>query len=685
MGVRSKLYLLLGVCVLGFACLFAADQVGSHYTERYQNLEELAANAYVEVLQVRREEKNFLLRHDPSTVSAVSQHIGKVRANVEDILRRDNTLAGEAGQALAELTAYGKSFDELAAIEKAKGFTEHEGIMRDFVYAARDLDDKFAPIADKDFQILLLTIRRHEKNWQLRDETSYVVKVQDGVKKLHAMVAAAEDLSAAQKKGFDAVIDAYQRSFMAYVDASAKAKQVTAAMVESGRKLMPPFEKIEKHYADKRHETDDIVDRAQVAVEVGLAVVVLLVILWIVRGISNSLAALGAYSRKVASGDLEAKPAGRFEAEFAALRDDTTAMVDNLKVQMRQVEEKQAEAARSAQAAEEAMREAMRKEEELAKTLSCMKTVAEQAADISRRLSGAAQELSSQTEQSAAGVELQRRRVDETASAVTQMNSTILEIAANAGQAAKNAETTRDNAVAGAEVVKQAGESMTAVNGIAVALKGDMGHLGQEAQSIGEVVGVINDIADQTNLLALNAAIEAARAGDAGRGFAVVADEVRKLAEKTMVATKEVESRIRAIQEAAGRNIRGMDEAVAAVTEANALAGRSGQAILAIVGNADATSGAVQSIAASAEEQSAASEQISRAITEISGVAEDNVAGVEATSRAAHALAAMAEELGRLIVTLGGDACGGPAALPEARSGVKALPGARSGKKALPS
>ncbi|EKO40733.1 MAG: methyl-accepting chemotaxis protein, partial [Solidesulfovibrio magneticus str. Maddingley MBC34] len=164
-----------------------------------------------------------------------------------------------------------------------------------------------------------------------------------------------------------------------------------------------------------------------------------------------------------------------------------------------------------------------------------------------------------------------------------------------------------------------------------------------------------------------------------------VADEVRKLAEKTMVATKEVESRIRAIQEAAGRNIRGMDQAVAAVTEANTLAGRSGQAILAIVGNADATSGAVQSIAASAEEQSAASEQISRAITEISGVAEDNVAGVEATSRAAHALAAMAEELGRLIVTLGGDACGGQAALPDARSGVKALPGARSGKKALPS
>ncbi len=76
--------------------------------------------------------------------------------------------------------------------------------------------------------------------------------------------------------------------------------------------------------------------------------------------------------------------------------------------------------------------------------------------------------------------------------------------------------------------------------------------LGDRADAIGNIVGMISEISEQTNLLALNAAVEAARAGDKGRGFAVVADEVRSLYTRTNDATREISAQVAHIQSETG-------------------------------------------------------------------------------------------------------------------------------------
>jgi len=156
---------------------------------------------------------------------------------------------------------------------------------------------------------------------------------------------------------------------------------------------------------------------------------------------------------------------------------------------------------------------------------------------IADSLAQASQVLASQVEGASKGAEMQSRRTEETATAMEEMNATVLEVARNAGSAAERAGQAQATAKEGEAVVERAVEAIRQVETLTGTLKRSMDGLAERAEAIGRIMGVISDIADQTNLLALNAAIEAARAGDAGRGFAVVADEVRKLAEKTMHAT----------------------------------------------------------------------------------------------------------------------------------------------------
>jgi methyl-accepting chemotaxis protein len=101
----------------------------------------------------------------------------------------------------------------------------------------------------------------------------------------------------------------------------------------------------------------------------------------------------------------------------------------------------------------------------------------------------------------------------------------------------------------------RASEQFVALQNMTTSIRGSVGRsadtiveLQSSTREIGQIVGVIRDIADQTNLLALNAAIEAARAGEQGRGFAVVADDVRKLAERTRVATVHIGQMIDSVQ-----------------------------------------------------------------------------------------------------------------------------------------
>lgn len=231
-------------------------------------------------------------------------------------------------------------------------------------------------------------------------------------------------------------------------------------------------------------------------------------------------------------------------------------------------------------------------------------------------LSTASDDLSRRTEQQAASLE-------QTAAALDEITVTVRKTADSAAQARSTVGIAKTDAERGDVVAREAVEAMNVIE--------------NSSRQIGDIIGVIDEIAFQTNLLALNAGVEAARAGDAGRGFAVVASEVRALAQRSAEAAKQIKTLISASR-------RQVETGVGCV-------GQTGTALQRIITQVNELADVVVQIAASAHEQATGLAEINTAINQMDQVTQQNAAMVEQSTAATRSLTEEAQHLSSLIGT----------------------------------
>lgn len=269
------------------------------------------------------------------------------------------------------------------------------------------------------------------------------------------------------------------------------------------------------------------------------------------------------------------------------------------------------------------------------KTSAQVSTTAENSQSLAMNLAEAAEHQAGEI----AGVST---AISEMATSIDRVSATALEsenVAKRSVEIAHNGSKIVHNTISGMDTIREQ------IQDTSKRIK----RLGESSQEIGDIIGLIDDIAEQTNILALNAAIQASMAGDAGRGFAVVADEIQRLAERSSAATKQIETLVKAIQNDTNEAIISMEQTTSEVIRGAKLAENAGVALEEIENVSQALAKLIQSISNAARQQASTAAHISRTMDVIQEITSQTSSGSTETAVTIGRLTTMSRDMRKSV------------------------------------
>ena len=638
---------LVGFAIITIVYFTSATNLTADLAEQNQatKARQLTEIIQYKFLNARRHEKDFLIRLDTKYIEkhkGTAQEIGDNISNLETYLQEPEAL--ENIKAVSEgFEAYVEKFTSVSDSWIKVGLTEKEGLRGSLRKSVHDIEEQLKEYEDDQLMVIMLMMRRHEKDFFLRLAPKYVKRMVDR-KDDFSNVLAYAGVSSESKTVILEMMESYHRDFNAVAELRLQIAEDTKQLSSLFAAAAPQFESlIEGAIADYTVSVSNV-EKNMSQTELMLIVTIVIIgiavfaIAFLVgRIISNPIKSMTQAMSNLAEGDKTTEiPATEYKNELgsmaAAVQIFKENMIQNEEMLVRQriAEEEEVKRHKDEEDRLRAHEEEERhREQEASKSrderahridslntefdnsvsnvldvvstsLSEMKTMAETMSRNATSTSDMSHTVASASEEASTNVQ-------SVSSATEELTATISEVGQQVGQASNIANT-----------------AVTEVDNASQKVSG----LKTSAQQIGEVVELITDIAEQTNLLALNATIEAARAGDAGKGFAVVAAEVKNLANQTAKATEQISSQIGNIQGAT-------EETVTAITS---------------IGSAVEEQGAAtHEIARSVEQAAVGTQEVNENISKVNQAASESGDTANHVLEAAQEMGVQSDQLRKLI------------------------------------